>query len=299
MIAGTPISLVEHDDGAPLAAHLASSLAPEHAALASELAYYDNARDRDLRGRDHLFLVESDRVVRRFLRSHWPCRSLLMTPALWPSFEAAVAVRPESITVFLASERRMTGISGYRLHGGALAIGERGWKPPTTTDLFASLPATRPLRIVVCSGVRHVDNVGSLFRSVACLGGHGLLLEHDCADPLLRKAIRFSMGRVFETPWGMSQDLRADLSRLRDIGVRPIAIELADDARPLTDMPRKESLAIVLGSEAFGLRPEILSACDGTYAILGGGVDEDGQQRSLNVAVAGAIALNELTRAAR
>ncbi|MDZ4753189.1 MAG: RNA methyltransferase [Phycisphaerae bacterium] len=258
------------------------------------LAQFQNTRDRDLRGNDRVFIVESPRVVRRFLRSRWACSAMLTTTSLWPAFADAVQARPEVISVFLASEAAITQLSGYRFHGGALAIGRRTWHPPSSDDLFASLPDGVSLRLLVASGIVQVDNVGGLFRNASCFGVHGILLEHDCADPLLRKTIRFSMGRVFDMPWGISRDLVADIERIRARGVHVAALELTADARPVSELPRDGSIALIVGNEARGIRAEVLAACDRRYKIPAPASDEDGEQRSLNVSVASGIALYAL-----
>jgi tRNA G18 (ribose-2'-O)-methylase SpoU len=266
---------------------------------AVELARFTAARDRDLRGKDDLFLVESPRVLRRFLQcgwrgqSTWRCRSILVTPELWPAFEPMVARREEPIRVYCMSLAAMTQTSGYRLHGGALALGVRTYWPPSAESLFDRLPTEGHVTVVVANGVVQVDNVGSIFRNAACFGAAGVLLDSDCADPLLRKVIRFSMGRVFDVPWGVSRDLPADLERLAERGVRPLAIELGADAHPIRELPRTGSVALVVGNETNGVASEVLRRCAARYAIPGAGPDEDGEERSLNVAVASAIALHQ------
>jgi tRNA G18 (ribose-2'-O)-methylase SpoU len=259
----------------------------------AELERFTRARDRDLRGNDGLFLVESPRVVRRFLRSSWRCRSMLATPEIWETIEPLVAARPEPIAVFLIDFAHLTELSGYRLHGGALALGERTYWPPSTDALLARLPQGAPLTIVVAQGVVQVDNIGAIFRSAACFGAAGILMDDACADPLLRKTIRFSMGRVFDIPWAVSLRLEADLERLRAMGIEPFAIELTPSARPLVELPATGRVALVVGSETYGVAPTILDRCAATFTIPSAGPDEDGENRSLNVAVATAIALHQ------
>ena len=263
------------------------------------LARFTDARDRELRGDDRLFLVESPRVVRRYLRHRWPdrwaCRAVLATPACWPELAPLVEARGEAIDVFLGDEAWMTSLSGYRLHGGALALGERTYWPPATETLLAALPPG-DATVLVAAGVVQVDNVGTLFRSAACFGIAGILLDGDCADPLLRKCVRFSMGRVFDLAWAVSRDLPADLGRLRDAGFRIAAIEQAPGARSIAELPTAGRVALVVGNEARGVPASVLAACDATYVIPSVGPDEDGEERSLNVAVAASIALHQRAR---
>lgn len=284
-------------------ASLTSLIPPESAHLGALLARYDNARDRDLRGRDRRFLIESERVLHRFLGSSWLCESILVTPKIESALAPFLATRTDAPTVFVADDATMTSISGYRLHGGALAIGERSWHPASADALLDRLPREGPLRAVVAEGVVQVDNIGTIFRNVACLGGHAVLLDADCADPLLRKTIRFSMGRVFDVPWGTSRDLRTDLDALRGLDVAVIALELAVNARSLRALPRRDRVAFVVGNEARGLSAGTLAACDDVVMIPSAvppaavACDVDvGGSRSLNVGVAAGIALYELLR---
>ncbi|MBL9121088.1 MAG: RNA methyltransferase [Phycisphaerae bacterium] len=271
--------------------HGIASLTPHQA---EEVARFTLARDRDLRGADRLFLTESVRVVRRYLRhrfDRWPCRSILVTFEAWSELEPLARARPEPIRVFLARDEWMTEVSGYRLHGGALALGERTYWPPATSTLVERLPPNGRATLLCAAGVVQMDNIGALLRSAACFGTAGVLFDGDCADPLLRKCIRFSMGRVFDVPWAVSRDLPADLAALRSAGFRIAAIEQAATARPLASLEPDGRVALVVGNEARGVPAPVLAACDECLVIPSLGPDEDGEERSLNVAVAASIAL--------
>jgi tRNA G18 (ribose-2'-O)-methylase SpoU len=263
-----------------------------------DLFFLTAARDRELRGDERLFLVESPRVLRRYLRhrwDRWACRAMLVTPEVWLDVRPLVERRPEAIAVHLASADWMSALSGYRLHGGALALGERTYWPPDTETLLPVLPAG-DATLLVAAGVVQVDNIGSLFRSAACFGIAGVLLDGDCADPLLRKCIRFSMGRVFDLPWAVSRNLVDDLTCLRAAGFRIVALEQTNEARPLSELPRDGRVALVVGNEARGISAPVLAACDAHVVIPSIGPDEDGEARSLNVAVAASIALYQRAR---
>ncbi|MBL9147543.1 MAG: RNA methyltransferase [Phycisphaerae bacterium] len=289
------MNVVELSARASCNVELASLLPPDRTDLRETLGRYDDVRDRDLRGRDRRFLVESERCVRRFLRAQtFECESLLLTRRSFAAIADDVARHREIDAVFLADDDTMTTIAGYRLHGGALAIGRRGWRPPDAADLIARACAGSLPRLVVAEGVDHVDNLGSIVRSAACLGWSGLVLDERCADPLLRKTIRFSMGRVFEVPWGFSRDLRDALDRLRTGGVTVVGLELAPRAVPLSTIRVRGPIALVVGSEAHGISAETLARCDIVGAIPV--AEPDGEARSLNVGVAAGIALYELSR---
>lgn len=141
-----------------------------------------------------------------------------------------------------------------------------------------------------------VDNVGALFRNAACLGARGVLLAHACTEPLLRKSIHFSAGRVFDGALCVARDepaaLARELRRLRDeLGFRTFASETGPRARPLGQGPKPDRTVLVVGAETSGLPAVTLDACDEVPAIPMSEGDED-DPRSLNVTAASATMLH-------
>ena len=142
-------------------------------------------------------------------------------------------------------------------------------------------------RVAVLEGVVDATNIGAIFRSAAALGMDAVLLTSTCCDPLTRRAVRVSMGTVFQIPWAVLDDW----SLLQRAGFSTCAMALRDDSialgdSRLSDLPK---LAIVLGAEGDGLAASTIAACDYTVRIpMGHGVD------SLNVAAASAVAFWEL-----
>ena len=272
-------------------------------------------RDADLRGRDGLFCVESPRVIRRFLhalvtdgeRSRMVPRpslhSLLASKTALDSFEpllkAAIARENHAISVYVAPEKTLTAISGYRMHMGALALGIRP-KSATLDGLMAALGPTDHL--LVPTGVVLTDNIGAVFRNAGSFGGCGVLLASGSSDPLHRKSIRIGAGRTFSVPWGISQEWPRDLSRLRDeFGFAIVAAEDAPHALTLdrlAECPRvaqANRVAIILGAEGAGLTEEAMALCDAVCAIPmrePGGLVETDDRPSLNVAVTSALFLH-------
>ena len=139
-------------------------------------------------------------------------------------------------------------------------------------------------------------NIGAIFRSAAALNMDAVLVTPTCSDPLYRRAVRVSMGTIFQVPWTRigeepSQWPDAGLRRLRSLGFRTAAMALSDDSVSIED-PRllaEERLAIVLGTEGDGLAARTIAACDYTVRIpMAHEVD------SLNVAAASAVAFWQL-----
>ena len=136
-------------------------------------------------------------------------------------------------------------------------------------------------------------------RSAAALEVDAVLLSSDCSDPLCRRAIRVSMGTVFMVPWTVMPYGKwpgEAIGTLKKLGYMSVALALTPDAQPLgADTLRGAGrIALVLGSEGYGLRDESIAACDMAVQIpMRVGVD------SLNVAAASAVAFWEVGKYCR
>lgn len=159
------------------------------------------------------------------------------------------------------------------------------------------LPSVRALscfsRLVILENIMNPTNIGAIFRSAAALGMDGVLLTSDCSNPLYRRAIRVSMGTVFQIPWTFldSSWPLPGISELKNHGFHTVSMALRCDSVSIDDpkLSSKQKLAVILGSEGEGLLDETIDNCDDTVCIpMFHGVD------SLNVAAASAVAFWEL-----
>ena len=273
---------------------------------------YRDVRDADLRGRDGLFMAESELVVRRLLKMPQRLHSLLLSPEKFARLREALEEHlPETVPVYVAELRLMHEIAAFHIHRGTLAAGYR--LPAEALSLDAALGHLRPgaasassalqsaggaphssrhLTLLLCEGVTNVDNMGALFRNAAAFGVQGVVLDPTCCDPLYRKAIRVSMGHVLSIPYAVSDNWPADIARLRDEwGMTIVAAEVHERAKPLWNMPQCERMGLLFGSEGHGLTPAALQLCDAVCEIpMADNVP------SINVAVASAVFLYERRR---
>ena len=148
-------------------------------------------------------------------------------------------------------------------------------------------------RIAVLEDVQNPTNVGAIFRSAAALGMDAVLLTPMCSDPLYRRAVRVSMGTVFQIPWTRMEADAGEPCRdaLHALGFQTVALALTDESLPIDapELMQAEKLALILGTEGDGLRAETITASDFTAKIpMSHGVD------SLNVAAASAVAFWQL-----
>jgi TrmH family RNA methyltransferase len=220
-------------------------------------------QNRDYRHERKLALVEGVKIVGEVCRQ---------TPA-----QMIFAVDPERIPqgvkaqeTVLVTEAVMQKISGVQTPEGVVAV--------------VPLPAQGNLagckRVIALDGLNDPGNVGALLRSALALGWEGAFLLPGCADPYNDKALRASKGAPFRLPIreGTWEDLDA---LIQQQNWHPLAADLAG-IKP-EQVPSKDKLLLVLGSEAHGLSEAAKSRCQAVTIPI------PGEMESLNVAVAGGV----------
>ena len=256
----------------------------------ARLEDYRNVPDPELIEQRGVFVAEGRLVVARLLKgSRFRARSVLVTDAARQAMNEVLNGGPgaKEFPVYVVPPWIINAVTGFNIHRGCLAIGERSVVPAWHEV------AANARRLVVIERVGNADNIGAIFRHAEAFGVDGVLLEARCADPLYRKAIRTSMGAALHVPFARMEPWPSPLGELRERSWSLVALTPTAD-RTLQDVVagagRDAKTAIVLGHEGDGLSPEALEVCDLHARIpMAAGVD------SLNVATACAIALYELT----
>jgi tRNA G18 (ribose-2'-O)-methylase SpoU len=254
---------------------------------------YRQLPDPELLRRGEIFIAEGRLVVRALLtQSALTTRSVLLTENARRSLADALEPHVARLPVFLVSEGGIESLTGFNIHRGCLAVGER---PPRTVlaDRRAQLPALR--RLVVVEQVANADNLGGIFRNAAAFGADAVVLGPGCCDPLYRKAIRVSMGAALRVPFWYADDWPHDLATLKAGGFTVAALSTAPGAWDLREWAesgvRSSPVALLAGSEGQGLSPAALAHADVVVRIpMAPGTD------SLNVATATGIALHACFR---
>lgn len=249
------------------------------------LADYTRLTDVALRTRHEpangLYIAESSTVIRRALAAGHRPRSLLMAEKWLTDLADVLEAAGPDVPVYVGEPPVLAAITGFHLHRGALAAMHR----PPLPDVEEVIADAH--RVAIFEDVVDHTNLGAGFRSAAALGVDVVLVTPRCADPLYRRSVRVSMGTVFQVPWTRIEPWPGRLEDLRRVGFTIAALALAEDAVSLDDLAADppERLALLLGTEGDGLRPQTISAADVTVRIpMTGGVD------SLNVAAASAVA---------
>lgn len=261
---------------------------------APELDPYARLTQNQLRNRleseKGIFIAESPKVIDRALDAGYKPVSLLMERKQITGPAAGILSRCGDAPVYTADREMLAELTGFELTRGVLCAFHR--------------PAPRPVeelcknarRVAVLEGIVDSTNVGAIFRSAAALNMDAVLINPSCCDPLCRRAVRVSMGTVFQVPWGQLGETPADwpekgMDILHSLGFKTAAMALSDRSVSIDDeqLAKEPKLAIVLGTEGDGLAAGTIASCDYTVRIpMSHGVD------SLNVAAASAVAFWQL-----
>ncbi len=263
---------------------------------APELDVYARLTEAQLLNRQEpenaMFIAESPKVIERALDAGCVPISFLAEKKHIYGEAAELIARCGSIPVYTAEFDVLTQLTGFGLTRGMLCAMLRPVQP-TLDEILANSK-----RVVVLENVMNPTNVGAIFRSAAALNMDAVLLTVGCSNPLYRRAIRVSVGTVFQIPWTfIGDDVSAwpefGMSELRRFGFKTAAMALRNDTLNIDDtaLHSAEKLAIVLGTEGDGLIDKTIADCDFTVKIpMSHGVD------SLNVAAASAVAFWQLGR---
>lgn len=261
---------------------------------APELDPYARLTERQLLNRDKpekgLFIAESPKVIERALDAGCVPVSLLLERKHIAGEARSIIERCGDIPVYTADFAVLTQLTGFNLTRGALCLMRRP-KLPEASSIYRDAH-----RIAILENVMNPTNIGAIFRSAAALNMDAVLLTPACSDPLYRRAIRVSMGCVFQIPWTFlgqeeSEWPQPAIQNLKASGYKTAALALSDHSVSIDhpELMAEERLAIILGTEGDGLAASTIADCDYTVKIpMSHGVD------SLNVAAASAVAFWQL-----
>ena len=251
------------------------------------IAVFRDIRERDLVGRQGLFIAEGEVVLATVVRlaRHRLVNVLIderRLAALTPLLDAL----PAEVPVHVASRPVLDGIAGFHLHRGILAAGECG--PGLAVETLLAPAGARTL--VVLAAIANHDNLGGIFRNAAAFGAAGILLDAECCDPFYRKAIRVSVGTTLTLPFARLAPGEDVLARLDAAGYEVLALSpLGGEA--LSEVEVSARRAVLLGAEGPGLAADLLARTRRVSIPMAGGID------SLNVATTSGIVLYALAAA--
>ena len=252
-----------------------------------------------------IFVAEGVKVVRRLLESHFAVASVVLPEKWLDDFRPRLEARPEPITVYVAEKKFLETLVGYSMFQGVLAVGKIP-PPSSLDDILRNSP--RPRLFVAVDALTNAENLGALVRNCVAFGVQALIVGETSSSPFLRRAVRNSMGTIFQLPvielakLGLRHRFKAKphaarltlaecLQELQARGVRCIAAHPHADKKFLSQADFSGDCCIGFGSEGDGLSAPVLETCDEAVAIpMPPAVD------SLNVGAAAAVFLYEAAR---
>jgi tRNA G18 (ribose-2'-O)-methylase SpoU len=256
---------------------------------APELALYLTLKRVEEHERAGVLVAANIKVVKRLLASRYPVVSALLTPAWLEKLEPQLRARTEAeLPIYVAEQKLLETITGYKMHQGALAVA----KIPPLPDLETLLKnSPRPLLLAAVEGIASAENLGAVVRSCAAFGAHFLIVGETGGSPFQRRAVAGSMGTIFEQPLVRVNHLAETLTDLRARGVRCLAAHPRPGAKKLSVVDLRGDCCLVFGAEGPGLTADALAACDDAVEI-----PMPSHMNSLNVAVAAGVFLYEAAR---
>ncbi|HEY1717171.1 MAG TPA: RNA methyltransferase [Verrucomicrobiae bacterium] len=277
-----------------------------------ELAPYRTMRRSAEHEAQGIFIAEGEKVVRRLLESRFETVSVLLPEKHLDAFRPLLNARPENFTVYLADKNLLEALIGFSFYQGVLAVGKIP-PPASLAEILRKSPG--PQLFVAIDEVSNAENIGALARNCVAFGASGLIVGETSSSPFLRRAVRNSMGAVFQLPvvelkqtrgpHESENELRScgiptpekkptlaeTLRELRARGIRCIAAHPRADGKTLSQADFSGDCCVVFGSEGHGISKAVLESCDEAVAIpMSPTVD------SLNVGAAAAIFLYEVQR---
>jgi len=142
--------------------------------------------------------------------------------------------------------------------------------------------------VVLLESVRDPSNIGAIIRSAAAIGVDRLIVSSDCADIYHPRAVRASMGALFNQPITRVDSMPEAIKALQQAGRRVYAAALDPSARPLGSFKPERHDVVVIGNEGHGLTAQTVAACDGCVII-----PMTDRAESFNAAVAASILMWE------
>ena len=246
------------------------------------LELYRSVRERDLVGRDGMFIAEGRVVLEKAIAAD-PASlvSVLVAAHRLDSLSDVLAGLPITTPVYAAGQAAMDRVVGFPIHRGILAIGRR---PTLDVDTLVARLPERAL-VVGLVGIANHDNMGGILRNAAAFGVDAVLLDDGCCDPLYRKAIRVSVGAALSVPTARAGDAAALVAILATAGFEIVALSPSGSVELDAFVPGPRT-AVLFGAEGPGLPAEVLARVRSVRIAMASGFD------SLNVATTSGIVLH-------
>jgi RNA methyltransferase, TrmH family len=149
--------------------------------------------------------------------------------------------------------------------------------------------AARSGVIVATDAIQDPGNLGTMIRTSVWFGAVGFICGTGTVDPWHPKVVRSTAGATGAIPW-LSDDLEGLFTRLEAEGWEVLLLDGGKGSVPLPDVSKQQKTVLVVGNEANGINPELMTSNRQRVKIEG----TPGTVESLNAAIALGIAMYEL-----
>lgn len=227
-------------------------------------------------------LCDSEKVVAKLFETSLLIEKVFVTTDYFATHRELLQNRVDPQGLFVAEREVIEQVLGYKLHHGVMAKA----KAPLQSDL-----KDLGERILILNGVTSPENVGAIVRSAAAFGVTSIISDQKSASPLLRRAIRVSMGNVFFMQHHSSSKLLDTLRKLSELGYSILGTANEENSVTINQFEFPKKLALIIGSEGWGMDAEIRCCCDKTLKI-----PVDNKVAHLNAAIAASIFLYQLAQ---
>lgn len=244
------------------------------------IIHYRNLRKTPaLHTQENIFVGEGLKVCLKLLNSAMPVLSIFAMPEYYDKYRELISTKniPENM-LFAAEKNIMNKVIGFKIHTGFMAIGKQ--PEPTPPDNLSN-------RIIAMNGIIDSENVGSIIRNSAAFGFNSIITDSETSSPYLRRAVRVSMGTVFDMKICPLVDFIKDLYSLKERGYSIIAAEIAPESKNVVDFHFPDKFVLIFGTESHGVSEDALNICDNIIHI-----PISPNVSSLNVAASSAIFMN-------
>ena len=238
--------------------------------------------EKKARDENSLFIAEGVRLIEEGLQSNWKIKELLYSSRLGQRGRNIIdRYQASSITAEEVKPELFESLSATDNSQGILAVFEKKYYEfPDDQDF-----------LVIADQIRDPGNLGTLMRTAWAGGVQMMLLTAGCVDPYSPKVIRSAMGAHFHLPF--QQTTVADIQIWRNTAGSKILFYAAamEQGTSCWETDLRVPLALILGSEAEGITPQMLALVDKSIHL-----PMPGGSESLNAAIAGSILIFEIVR---
>ncbi len=229
-------------------------------------------------------------VLETLQAGRWPILEVFGTEeAIQDAKDVFTSPQLDHVRVQIVQRSRLEELSKSTQHQGLVArLGSYAYG--TMPELISRIDQQSDPLVVMCDRIQDSFNFGAILRCCDGANVTAVIVGERSQADMTPHVIRSSSGAANYVPVIQVDDLRVAVKHMREHGARVIAAGL-NSSESMWDSQLQGFNLLLLGSEAHGIDPELMSLCDKTLTI-----PMQGHVESLNVAVAAGILLYEIRR---